>query len=59
MCLYGVRDRSKLSAGLPSDGKTLGDPSNMPLCGNAIQTALALMLPDEPQQVHPHLARNW
>ncbi len=57
--LHEVRDRSKLMAWLRSDGKTLGDPAKLPWCGDAIQTCLALTLPDEPQPVNPYLARNW
>ena len=57
--LHEVRDRSKLMAWLRSDGKTLGDPSKLPWCGDAVQTCLALTLPDEPQLVNPYLARNW
>lgn len=57
--LHEVRDRSKLMTWLRSDGKTLGDPSKLPWCGDAIQTCLALTLPDEPQPVNPYLARNW
>lgn len=57
--LHEVRDRSKLMAWLRSDGKTLGDPAKLPWCADAIQTCLALTLPDEPQPVNPYLARNW
>lgn len=57
--LHEVRDRSKLMAWLRSDGKTLGDPAKLPWCGDAVQTCLALTLPDEPQPANPYLARNW
>lgn len=57
--LHEVRDRSALMAWLRSDGKTLGDPARLPWCGDAIQTCLALTLPDETQPVNPYLARNW
>ena len=57
--LHEVRDRSRLMAWLRSDGKTLGDPAKLPWCGDAIQTCLALTLPDEPQPANPYLARNW
>lgn len=57
--LHEIRDRSGLMAWLRSDGKTLGDPAKLPWCGDAIQTCLALTLPDEPQPVNPYLARNW
>ena len=57
--LHEVRDRSRLMAWLRSDGKTLGDPAKLPWCGDAVQTCLALTLPDEPQPANPYLARNW
>lgn len=57
--LHELRDRSALMAWLRTDGKTLGDPAKLPWCGDAIQTCLALTLPDEPQPVNPYLARNW
>lgn len=57
--LHEVKNRSTLMAWLRSDGKTLGDPAKLPWCGDAIQTCLALTLPDEPQPVNPYLARNW
>jgi len=57
--LHEVRDHSLLSRWLGSDGRTLGDPRKLPWCGDAIQTAIALTLPHEPQLANPYLARNW
>lgn len=57
--LHEVRDRTRLMGWLRSDGRTLGDPSKLPWCGDAIETCLALTLPDEPLPAHPYLARNW
>lgn len=57
--LHEVKNRSALMAWLRSDGKTLGDPAKLPWCGDAIQTCLALTLPDELQPTNPYLARNW
>lgn len=57
--LQEVRDYSILSKWLRSDGKTLGDPRVLPWCGDAIQTPIALTLPNEPQVANPYLARNW
>lgn len=57
--LHEVKNRSAVMAWLRSDGKTLGDPAKLPWCGDAIQTCLALTLPDEPQPANPYLARNW
>lgn len=61
--LHEVRDRAKLAAWLKSDGKTLGDPSKLPWCGDAMDTALALALPQEPRPgdlgKNPYWALNW
>lgn len=57
--LHELRDRSALMAWLRSDGKTLGDPSKLPWCGDAIETCIAKTLPDEPLPANPYLARNW
>ena len=59
MGLHEVRDNAKLFAWLRSDGRTLGDPAKLPWCGDAVQTAIALTLPNEPQLANPYLARNW
>jgi uncharacterized protein (TIGR02594 family) len=57
--LHEVRNRSALMAWLRGDGKTLGDPAKLPWCGDAVETAIHLTLPDEPRIVNPYLARNW
>lgn len=61
--LHETRDRARLSAWLRSDGKTLGDPSKLPWCGDAVDTALALALPQEPRPgdlgKNPYWALNW
>lgn len=57
--LHEVKNRSALMAWLRSDGRTLGDPAKLAWCGDAVQTCLALTLPDEPQPANPYLARNW
>lgn len=61
--LHEARDGSKLSAWLRSDGKTLGNPSKMPWCGDFVDTALARALPKEPRPgalgVNPYWALNW
>ena len=57
------RDNAKLRAWLKSDNKTLGDPAALPWCGDAVETAVKLALPDEPFReglaVNPYWARNW
>lgn len=57
--VHEVRNRSRLMAWLRSDGATLGDPAKLPWCGDFVQTAIALALPDEPIPTNPYLARNW
>ena len=64
--VYGwheVRDNEKLKAWLKSDNKTLGNPGVLPWCGDAVETAIRLALPDEPLVgalgANPYWARNW
>ncbi len=61
--LHEIRDNARLSKWLRSDGKTLGDPSHLPWCGDAVDTALALALPKEPRPgdlgKNPYWALNW
>lgn len=64
--VYGwheTRDNARLRAWLKSDGKTLGDPDALPWCGDAVETAIKLALPDEPfvgaLAENPYYARNW
>ncbi len=57
--LHEVRDRSTLMSWLRSDGRTLGDPSKLPWCGDFVETAILLTLPDEPVPSNPYGARNW
>lgn len=59
MGLHEVRDYTELAAWLRSDGPTLGDPRKLPWCGDFVQTAIKLTLPDEPIPINPYLARNW
>lgn len=60
---HETRDRDRLSKWLRSDGKTLGDPSKLPWCGDAMDTALHLAAPKEPRPgdlgVNPYWALNW
>lgn len=61
--LHERRDFTRLYAWLRSDGHTLGDPRKLPWCGDAVDTALRLTLPDEPRPLYLgrnlYLARNW
>jgi len=56
---HEVRNNKELSAWLKSDGATLGDPSKQPWCGDAIETAIALTLPNEKLPKNPYLASAW
>lgn len=61
--LHEIRDNAKLRAWLKSDGKTLGDPAQLPWCGDAAITAICNVLPDEtlPAKLeqNPYWARNF
>ena len=63
MGLHETRDRAALAKWLKSDGKTLGDPSKLPWCGDFVDTAIELALPDEPRPgklgENPYWALNW
>lgn len=61
--LHEVRDKDALIAFLKSDGHALGDPSRFPWCGDLVETAIRLALPEEPfigpLGQNPYWARNW
>lgn len=61
--LHEKRDHAALAKWLKSDGKTLGDPSKLPWCGDFVDTAIELALPDEPRPgplgENPYWALNW
>lgn len=44
---------------LKSDGSTLGDPAQLPWCGDFMETVIALTLPSEPMIDNPYWALNW
>lgn len=57
------RDNKTLSTFLRSDGRTVGDPNEIPWCADFVQTAIANTLPNEGfnsrLKTNPYLARNW
>lgn len=53
------RDNLQLREFLRSDGPTLGDPAQLPWCGDFVETCIAVTLPDAPLPTNPYLARNW
>jgi uncharacterized protein (TIGR02594 family) len=61
--LHESRDKARLQAWLKSDRKTLGDPTALPWCGDAMETAMKNGLPSEPFPgalgQNPYWARNW
>lgn len=59
MGMHEKRNLAALMSWLRSDKTTLGDPSKLPWCGDAVETALKLSLPSEPMPINPYLARNW
>ncbi|OIP87329.1 MAG: hypothetical protein AUK37_01635 [Rhodobacterales bacterium CG2_30_65_12] len=59
MGMHELRDKPRLMAWLRSDGATLGDPAQHPWCGDFVQTAIALGLPDEPIPANPYGSINW
>ena len=60
---HEITDNDKLKKWLKSDGATLGDPAKLPWCGDAMQTAIRLTLPNEPFPgplgENPYWAKNW
>lgn len=56
---HEIRNKAKLWAWLMSDGIGVGDPSKTPYCGDGVQTAIALTLPEEVIPTKPFLAAAW
>jgi uncharacterized protein (TIGR02594 family) len=58
-----ARDRSWLMDWLKRDGRSLGDPSKTPWCGDFAETCIRVALPKEPLLgalgTNPYWARNW
>lgn len=56
-------NKKELIKWLKSDGSTVGDPSKIPWCGDAIETAIKLTIPLEPLPdvliKNPYWAQNW
>lgn len=59
MGLHEKKDHRELMRFLKSDGSTLGDPAELPWCGDFVETCIALTCPEEPMIANPYLARNW
>ena len=58
-----ARDRTWLIDWLKRDGRSLGDPSTNPWCGDFVETCIRIRLPDEPLLgalgTNPYWARHW
>ncbi len=53
------RNRKELSEYLQSDGSTVGDPSQIPWCGDFVETVIRSVLANEVVPENPYWARNW
>ena len=58
-----ARDRTWLMDWLKRDGRSIGDPSKTPWCGDFVETCIRIGLPEEPLlgalDSNPYWARNW
>lgn len=59
MNLHEVTHKKTLWDWLRLDKASVGDPTVYPWCGDLVQTAIALSMPNEPIPTNPYLARNW
>lgn len=57
--MHEQRDNPELREFLKSDGKTLGDPAQLPWCGDFVETCIAVSIPQAVIPTNPYLARNW
>jgi uncharacterized protein (TIGR02594 family) len=56
----GLRETNpEVAKFLKSDGRTVGDPSKIPWCGDFVETCIRVALPEEIVPTNPYLARNW
>lgn len=62
---HEVQNNAALETWLRSDGSTVGDPSKVPWCGDCMETAIRLTLPnewvitDKRLRTNPYWALNW
>lgn len=57
--LHEGADNTELRKWLASDGHALGDPARLPWCGDFVETAIRLGLPNEVVPANPYWALNW
>lgn len=55
---HEVRDNAALTTFLKL-GRFLGNPKDLPWCGDAVETCVAKTLPDEPLPSNPFFAQAW
>lgn len=56
--LHEVRDNAALSSFLKI-GRYLGNPANLPWCGDAVESCIAKTLPNEALPANPFFAQSW
>ena len=59
MGLNEVADNAELIRWLKSDGTSIGDPAEVPWCGDFVETCIRNTLPEESIPTNPYMARNW
>lgn len=57
--LSEFKDHTELARFLKADSSTVGDPAQLPWCGDFVETCIALTLPTAVLPTNPYLARNW
>lgn len=57
--MHEVSDNAELRKWLASDGHALGDPARLPWCGDFVETAIRLGMPNEFVPANPYWALNW
>lgn len=59
MGLHEVRDNSALADWMRSFGRYLGNPKDLPWCGDAVESCIAKTLPRETLPSNPFFAQAW
>ena len=59
MLLHEKFDNASLFSWLRFGGRSVGDPSKIPWCGDFVETCISIALAREPLPKNPYLARNW
>ena len=59
MGLHERKNNKTLWSWLKRWGGSVGDPAVIPWCGDFVESAIAMAMPDEPLPENPFLAANW